>query len=160
MKIEYEPIGVIRTPFDEPAGTPRNPADASGAEGRVEIDPALAPGLRDLDRFSHIILLFHFHRSEGWELELVPRSERHRAAGHKRGVFATRAPRRPNAIGLSVVRLERVEGNVLHVRDVDMIDGTPLLDIKPYLPSIDAHADADMGWLDEGAGTGIGPEGR
>lgn len=142
MKIEYRPIGVIRTPFEDTAGMPRNPAQAGGTAGRVEVDTAYADGLKDLDGFSHVILLFHFHRSSGYTLELAPRG--HEA---RRGVFATRTPRRPNPIGLSVVRLERIEGNVLHVRDVDMMDRTPLLDIKPYLPSVDAHGDAAMGWL-------------
>lgn len=144
MKIEYEPIGVIRTPFDTHSGAPRNPREADGARGRAEVDPAYAPGLQDLDGFSHVILLFHFHRSSGHELVLAPRGRK-----QERGVFATRTPRRPNAIGLSVVRLDRIEGNVLHVRDVDMLDGTPLLDIKPYLPSIDARDTATMGWLTE-----------
>lgn len=142
MEIQYRSIGVIRTPFEDTAGMPRNPGDAAGIEGRVEIDPEYTTGLKDLGGFSHLILLFHFHGSRGHELQLVPQGR-----GEPRGVFATRAPRRPNAIGLSIVRLDRVDGTVLHVRDVDMIDGTPLLDIKPYLPSIDAHADATTGWL-------------
>lgn len=153
MKIEYESIGVIRTPFEKRTGMPRNPGEATGTEGRVQVDPAHAAGLEDLEGFSHVILLFHFHESSGHELVLVPRGRK-----EQRGVFATRAPRRPNAIGLSVVRLDRVEGNVLHVRDVDMIDRTPLLDIKPYLPSIDAHDEATMGWLAHARGGGESPD--
>lgn len=147
MKIAYEPIGVIRTPFTEPSGIPRNTAAAAGVHGTVEIEPRFAPGLKDLDGFSHVVLLFHFHRSEGYELELVPAGE-----GRTRGVFATRAPRRPNAIGLSVVRLERIEAGVLHVRDVDIVDGTPLLDIKPYLPTVDAPEGVRTGWLARASG--------
>lgn len=165
MKIEYESIGMIRTPFEQRSGMPRNPGESIGTQGRVEVQADVAAGLRDLDGFSHVILLFHFHQSSGHALELVPRGRK-----AKRGVFATRAPRRPNAIGLSVVRLDRVAGNVLHVRDVDMVDRTPLLDIKPYLPSIDAHATATMGWLahapgddggaDHSGATGQGPSSR
>lgn len=156
MTIEYESIGVIRTPFATPSGMPRNPADAAGTQGTVEVDAAYTAGLRDLDGFSHLVLLFHFDRSDGYELELVPRGE---TQAH--GVFATRSPRRPNAIGLSVVRLERVEGAVLHVRDVDMADGTPLLDIKPYLPSVDTRAGVRTGWLGDArpSGDGAGTDG-
>lgn len=145
MDTEFVRIGVIRTPFEVPSGMPKNPAAAAGATGSVEIDPAYAAGLQDLAGFSHLILLFQFHRSEGYALTFVPPGEE-----ASRGVFATRAPRRPNPIGLSVVRLEHVAGRVLTVRDVDMIDGTPLLDIKPYLPSIEAYPNAQIGWVAPG----------
>lgn len=116
--------------------------------GTVEIDPRHAAGLKDLDGFSHVILLFHCHLGEGYELVFVPpgHSEAH-------GVFATRSPRRPNAIGLSVVRLDRIDGTRLEVRDVDIADGTPLLDLKPYLPSIDTVDEIRTGWLDAAAGS-------
>lgn len=122
---------------------PKNPAAAAGAVGSVEMDPAYAAGLQDLAGFSHLILLFHCHRSEGYDLTFTPPGER-----IPRGVFATRAPRRPNPIGLSVVRLDHVAERVLTVCDVDMVDATPLLDIKPYLPSIDAYGDACVGWME------------
>lgn len=127
---------------------PKNPVAAADVKGTVEIDPQYAAGLQDLEGFSHVVLLFHCHRSADYDLTPFPPGERQR-----RGVFATRAPRRPNPIGLSVVRLDRVAGCVLEVRGVDIVDGTPLLDIKPYLPSIDAPVDVRTGWLD-GAGEG------
>jgi len=142
MKIEFQPIGVIRTPFSEPSGMPRNTAQATGIAGTVELEARYAPGLRDLEGFSHIVLLFHFHRSDGYELEVTPPGE---TVAH--GLFATRSPRRPNGIGLSIVRLDRIEGSVLHIADVDMIDGTPLLDIKPYLPSVNPGGAIRTGWL-------------
>jgi tRNA-Thr(GGU) m(6)t(6)A37 methyltransferase TsaA len=130
MKIIYTPIGVIRTPFKDRA--PRQPG-LSDAEGRVEVFPAFAEGLQGMDAFSHVVLVFHLHRSEGYTLlTRTPWDEQ------VRGVFATRSPRRPNPIGISTVKLERRTGATLHVRCVDMLDKTPLLDIKPYLPSLDA----------------------
>lgn len=143
MVIEYEPIGVIHSPFAVASGMPRNPAAARDVTGTVEVDPQYASGLKDLEGFSHIFLLFHCHRSDGYELVFAPPGE---TAEH--GVFATRSPRRPNAIGLTLVRLDRIEGNRLEVRDLDIVDGTPLLDIKPYLPSIDTADAVRTGWLD------------
>jgi len=144
MKIEYQSIGVIRTPFETPAGMPRNTAMAAGTRGTVEVEPEYEPGLKDLDGFSHLFLLFFFHRSEGHALEVVPPGQT-----ETRGVFATRSPRRPNGIGLSLVRLERVAGRILHVTDLDIVDGTPLLDIKPYLPSVDRADGVRTGWLSQ-----------
>ncbi len=149
MTIELVRIGVIRTPFDAPSGMPKNPAAAEGSAGSVEVEPAYAPGLQDLAGFSHLILLFHLDRSDGYEPTFVPPGQR-----APRGVFATRSPRRPNPLGMSVVRLDRVVDEVLTVRDVDMVDGTPLLDIKPYLPSIDAHGEARIGWMAADRGHG------
>ena len=140
--VSYSPIGVIHTPFDEPAGMPIQAAYAPDVEGRVELDPAYVAGLKDLDGFSHIILLYHFHRSSGYALHVKPFLD-----GEERGLFSVRAPRRPNPIGLSVVRLERVEGNTLHVRGVDMLNGTPLLDIKPFVPAFDSREEVRVGWL-------------
>jgi tRNA-Thr(GGU) m(6)t(6)A37 methyltransferase TsaA len=114
--------------------------------GTVEIEPHVEPGLKDLSGFSHIILIYHFHTSEGYALELKPFLDK-----TLRGVFATRAPRRPNPIGLSVVRLLAVQGRTLHVQGLDVLDGTPLLDIKPFVPAFDApHADR-IGWLSDKA---------
>ena len=122
---------------------PKNTRLARGTPGTIDLEPALAPGLEALDGFSHLLLLFHFHRSEGWEPEVVPPGD-----AKPRGVFATRSPRRPNGIGVSVVRLQSVEGATLHVLDVDVVDGTPLLDIKPYLPTVDSVPDAETGGLE------------
>jgi tRNA (adenine37-N6)-methyltransferase len=144
MKIEFETIGVIHTPFHAPEGMPIQPAGAAGVAGTVEVDALYRAGLRDLDGFSHIILLYYFHRSQGFQLLLTPFLD-----SEPRGLFATRAPRRPNPIGLSVVRLERIEDRVLHVLDVDILDGTPLLDIKPYVPDFDAQGPRRLGWLEK-----------
>lgn len=146
MSIVMEPIGMIRTPFSVPGDMPRNTADARGVAAQVVVHESWAAGLESIDGFSHLILVFQFHRSEGFELRFVPPNSR-----QPRGVFATRSPFRPNPIGLSVVRLERREAGVLHVLDADIVDGSPLLDIKPYLPTTDAHPEAGMGWLDGGS---------
>jgi len=140
--MEVRPIGVIRSPFSEPAGMPIQPSGAAGVEGRVDILPEYAGGLQDLEGFSHVVLLYLFHRSEGFDLKVVPFLDT-----EPRGLFATRAPRRPNPIGLSVVRLLRVEGMVLEIEGVDVLDGTPLLDIKPYVPAFDQPTDCRVGWL-------------
>jgi tRNA-Thr(GGU) m(6)t(6)A37 methyltransferase TsaA len=140
--ITYKPIGIIHSPHTDPAGMPIQPAAAEGVAGTAEVYPEFCAGLRDLDGFSHIILLYHFHRSEGCALEVQPFMD-----DAPRGLFATRAPRRPNPIGLSVVRLVRVEGCTLHVENVDILDGTPLLDIKPYVPAFDSPDAERIGWL-------------
>jgi tRNA-Thr(GGU) m(6)t(6)A37 methyltransferase TsaA len=112
-------------------------------EARIEIHPPLQAGLRDLDGFSHIIVVSHLHRSTAGGLEVVPFLD-----DTPRGVFATRSPRHPNPIGLSIVRLLQVKGSTLHVSGLDLLDGTPILDIKPYVPTID-QAEADrIGWLE------------
>jgi tRNA-Thr(GGU) m(6)t(6)A37 methyltransferase TsaA len=145
--MDIEPIGVIRTPFTQAEGTPIQSAVAAGAEGRVEVYPAFADGLKDLDGFDRVWLLYWFDRAAPARLRVVPYLDE-----VERGVFATRAPCRPNPIGISSVRLVRVVGNVLHVREVDMLDGTPLLDIKPYAPRFDHFEVGRCGWLDA-AGT-------
>jgi len=139
--VRYRPIGVIHTSFREPAGTPIQATSFVGSAGHVEIEPALAPGLRDLEAFSHLILLYHFHRVGVVKLTVTPFLD-----DREHGVFATRAPARPNPIGLSVVRLVGIEGTRLDIEDVDMIDGTPLLDLKPYVPAFDARDDVRVGW--------------
>ncbi len=127
---------------------PIQPSGAAGVKGSVEVLPEYADGLQDLDGFSHIILLYQFDRSTGFELKVVPFLD-----STPRGLFSTRAPRRPNPIGLSVVRLERVEGRVLHIDGVDILDETPLLDIKPYVPAFDAPQECRLGWLEDVSGT-------
>jgi tRNA-Thr(GGU) m(6)t(6)A37 methyltransferase TsaA len=143
-EIKYKPIGVIHSPFKEPKGTPIQPAGAKGINGTVEIFPEYAEGLKDIEGFSHIILLYHFHLSKGATLIAKPYmdSEAH-------GVFAMRGPSRPNPIGISVVCLVKVEGNTLHIQDVDIVDGTPLLDIKPYVPEFDIREVERIGWLEK-----------
>lgn len=141
--MECKPIGTIHSPFTEARGMPIQPSGAAGVTGTVEVLPAYREGLADLDGFSHIILIYHFHRSESFKLKVVPFMDT-----AERGLFATRAPRRPNAIGLSVVALEKVEDGVLHIRGVDVLDGTPLLDIKPWVPAFDQPAEVRTGWLE------------
>jgi len=142
-KISFKQIGVIHSPFTEPAGTPIQPPGADGAEGRVEVFPEYAEGLKDLEGFSHIFLIYYFHKSGGGPLRFKPFLDK-----NYHGVFAMRGSSRPNSIGLSVVALERVEDNILHIRDVDILDGTPLLDIKPYVPQFDARKKVRIGWLE------------
>ncbi|MEJ2635591.1 MAG: tRNA (N6-threonylcarbamoyladenosine(37)-N6)-methyltransferase TrmO, partial [Calditrichia bacterium] len=138
------PIGIINTPFKEPAGTPIQPAAGKGVKGTVFVFPEYREGLRDLEGFSHIILLYHFHMNHKEMLMVTPYLD-----SRLRGVFATRAPVRPNHIGLSVVRLMAIEEGVLHIQDLDMVDGTPLLDIKPYVPEFDHRGNIRIGWLEK-----------
>ena len=147
MNISYRPIGTIHSPFKDVEGVPIQPAAASGIRGFVDVLPEFVEGLRDLHGFSHIVLLYHFHRVQRSRLIVTPFLD-----SHPRGVFATRAPTRPNPIGLSVVRLLRVEQSILHVENVDIIDGTPLLDIKPYVPEFDHYAADRVGWLEQAKG--------
>jgi tRNA-Thr(GGU) m(6)t(6)A37 methyltransferase TsaA len=139
----FRPIGLIRSPFAGKDETPIQPY-RSLAAGKVEVLAEYEEGLRDLDGFSHLILLYHFHRADpGYDLLVTPFLD-----DRPKGLFATRYPRRPNGLGLSVVRLVRREANVLHVAGIDVLDGTPLLDIKPYVPRFDAVPEAAMGWLE------------
>jgi len=145
MKIEFTSIGIIHTPFKEPDDMPIQPAGARGVKGTVMVFEEFQPGLQDLDGFSHIILLYCFHRSRGYKLQVVPFMD-----SKQHGIFATRAPKRPNPLGLSIVRLDRVVKGVLNVRNVDMLDNTPLLDIKPYVPQFDVQTDGvRTGWLEK-----------
>jgi len=139
--ISYRPIGVIRSPHTDAAKCPIQPRYARGIEGRIEIDAAFEEGLDDLDGFSHVVLLFHFHRAKPYRLKVVPFLD-----DAVRGVFSTRAPSRPNPIGMSVVRLLRREGRVLHIADVDVLDGTPLLDIKPHIERFGVEGPVRCGW--------------
>jgi tRNA-Thr(GGU) m(6)t(6)A37 methyltransferase TsaA len=143
MKIEYRPIGFIHSPFKERRGMPIQPTRGRGVRGTVEIIPKYADGLADLDGFSHVVLIYHFHRSRGFDLRVTPFLDT-----KKRGLFAPRAPRRPNPIGLSVVRLIGIEDSRLLIEDLDILDGTPLLDIKPYVPEFDHRTEVREGWLE------------
>jgi tRNA-Thr(GGU) m(6)t(6)A37 methyltransferase TsaA len=141
-EIRYKPIGTIHSPFEEPRGTPIQPTAGTDTEGTVEVFQEFAAGLEDLDGFSHLILLYHFHLSKEPALIVKPFLD-----DQTRGVFSTRAPSRPNPVGISVVRLLGVQGNLLRIADLDIVDGTPLIDIKPYVPGFDER-DADRtGWL-------------
>ena len=142
--ITYRPIGVVRSPYAEPAGTPIQCALAPEGEGTIEILEEYTKGLADLDGFSHIWVIYHFHRSRGFELKVTPFMD-----DVERGLFSTRAPRRPNPVGLSLLRLLRIEGSVLHVAELDILDGTPVLDIKPHFPAVDTRPDVKSGWLDD-----------
>ncbi|MEA3489548.1 MAG: tRNA (N6-threonylcarbamoyladenosine(37)-N6)-methyltransferase TrmO [Candidatus Omnitrophota bacterium] len=143
-KIEYKPIGIVHTPFKEQAGTPIQPVGGKDIEGTVEVFSEYARGLKDIEGFSHIILLFHFHLSKKVSLVARPYMD-----DTEHGIFAIRGPSRPNPIGMSIVRLDRREGDLLHIRDVDIIDGTPLLDIKPYVPEFDRKEGTRTGWLEK-----------
>jgi len=143
-EIGFAPIGVVRSEHSVARETPIQPAYAKGCLGRVEIFPEFAAGLRDLEGFSHLYLLFHLHRAEPVKLLVKPFLQ-----DVERGVFATRAPCRPNAIGLSIVELIRCEGNFLYLDRVDILDGTPLLDVKPYTAKFDRIETTRNGWQDE-----------
>jgi len=123
---------------------PIQPSGALGIKGTVELFIEYSAGLKDIDGFSHIILVYHFHLSRGYALEARPFME-----DETHGIFAVRAPARPNPIGISVVRLVRIEDNILHIEDVDIVDGTPLLDIKPYVPDFDWRQAERTGWLSD-----------
>ena len=140
--MEIEPIGIIHTPFKTKAETPHQ-SIASNSIGRIEIFEEYEEGLDDIDGFSHIIIIFRFHKSEGYSLKVkTPHDE------NVKGVFSTRSPRRPNQLGLSIVRLLIREKNILFVEGIDAIDGTPLIDIKPYMPSLEPKTCIKIGWLD------------
>lgn len=142
----FKPIGMIHSPFTEVKGMPIQPVAAEGVTGRVEVYPEFAPGLADLDGFSHLILIYAFHRVEQSRLQATPFLD-----SQPRGIFATRAPARPNPIGLSVVRLLSVEGTSLVIENVDVLDGTPLLDLKPYIPDFDHFIVDRLGWYGRSA---------
>ena len=126
-QIKFKQIGIIHTEFKDKNNIPIQPV-FSIAKGKVELFPEYEKGLNDLDGFSHIILLYYFHKSQGFDLLVKPYLD-----NQKRGLFATRAPRRPNNLGMSIVKLDKIENNILYVEGIDTLDKTPLLDIKPYI---------------------------
>lgn len=145
--VEYQSIGIVHSPFKTPEGTPiQSGASGGNAFATIEIFPEFAEGLKDLGGFSHIYVLFHLHLAKSKSLIVTPFLDT-----KKHGIFATRSPGRPNTIGLSVVCLEKVEGNILHIRNVDILDGSPVLDIKPYLPQFDVFETTKNGWLEKNA---------
>jgi tRNA-Thr(GGU) m(6)t(6)A37 methyltransferase TsaA len=143
-ELRLQPIGVIRTPFQDPASTPIQPSRAKGARGEVLIDEPFRPGLQDLDGFERVWLVYWFHKAAAPSLLVTPFLDT-----RQRGVFATRAPARPCPIGISAVRLLRIRDGVLEVAEVDILDGTPLLDVKPYVPEFDCYPTGTAGWFDE-----------
>jgi tRNA-Thr(GGU) m(6)t(6)A37 methyltransferase TsaA len=145
-KFNYRPIGIIHSPFKSREGTPIQPIGAIGVRAKVEIFPEYVEGLQDLEGFSHIILLYHCHLSQSYKLKVKPFLD-----DVQRGLFATRAPARPNPIGISVVRLIQIERATLSVQDIDIIDQTPLLDIKPFVPDFDMRKAQRTGWLEKKA---------
>lgn len=165
-RICYQPIGIIHSPYTRRIDAPHQPTvtmgTASGipAEATLELRPDIPPeSLHDLEGFERIWLITHLHRSEGWAPQVRPP----RGPRRTRGVFATRSPHRPNAIGLSAVELLRIEGHTLHLRGLDLLDGTPVLDLKPYVPYADAFPEARAGWIDavdahEGRHSAPGPK--
>ena len=142
-EIIYQPVGIIRTPFKSLEKMPVQPCGTKRAKGIVELDYELMPGLIDIAGFSHLILIYHFHMVKGYKLYVVPYMD-----DKPHGIFATRAPVRPNPIGMSVVELKKVENNLLYIEGVDMVDGTPLLDIKPFYTKYDNRPNAIAGWLE------------
>ncbi|WP_333532514.1 tRNA (N6-threonylcarbamoyladenosine(37)-N6)-methyltransferase TrmO [Desulfotomaculum sp. 1211_IL3151] len=143
MEFLYKPIGIIFSDNKNPKGTPIQAAFAGKSKGYIELSPEYEPGLKDLAGFSHIYLIYHFHLSEGWSLQVKPFLD-----NTDRGLFATRAPKRVNQIGLSIVQLDRIEKNTIYISDVDILDGTPLLDIKPFCPVFDNRENCRIGWME------------
>ncbi|MBN2186950.1 MAG: tRNA (N6-threonylcarbamoyladenosine(37)-N6)-methyltransferase TrmO [Dehalococcoidia bacterium] len=142
--ITYESIGVIHTPFKEQASTPIQGVFAPDSKGEVEVFPQYIDGLKDIAGFSHLILIYHFHLAEGYSLITRPFLD-----NESKGIFSIRHFNRPNPIGISVVRLDNVKGNILKIGEVDIIDGTPLLDIKPYMPDFDVRHNVKKGWYED-----------
>jgi len=142
MEFTMKPISEIHSPFTDKSQTPIQPT-RSQAAGQVEVYPEFAEGLQDVEGFSHVILLYAFHQSEGYSLRVKPFLD-----DQLRGLFATRHPCRPNPIGLSIVRLLARRDNLLEIEGVDVLDGTPLLDIKPYVPDFDARENVRVGWYE------------
>jgi tRNA-Thr(GGU) m(6)t(6)A37 methyltransferase TsaA len=144
MQIHYEPIGVLHSPHKDIANMPIQPSGADGITGTITLEEQYVEGLKDLAGFSHIYVLYHFHQARAAQLTVTPFMDK-----ESHGIFATRAPRRPNAIGLSVLRLTGIIDRQLQVENVDILDGTPILDIKPYIPDFDHVTTEQTGWLDQ-----------
>lgn len=142
--ITIKPIGIIRTPHTDINNMPIQPIAAQGIKGHIELLPEYVEGLKDLEGFSHITLLYHFHKVNGYQLVVTPfmDTEQH-------GIFSCKAPKRPNTIGLSTVRLLSIQKNIIDIEQVDMLDGTPLIDIKPFYPRYDNRENVSIGWLEK-----------
>ncbi len=142
MDIVYTPIGYFRTPHVDVKGMPIQPVGADGIFGSIVVEEQFVPGLEDLDGFSHVIVLYHLHEIRGYDLTVTPFLDT-----HPHGIFATRSPKRPNPIGISVMRLHNVQGNTVNLECVDVLDGTPVIDIKPYVPRFDVWEAERVGWF-------------
>lgn len=142
--VSFEPIGIIRTPHQNIEGTPIQPKGAMGVEGHIELQPKLSEGLKDLQNFSHAYLIYVLDRCAGYKLTTIPFMDT-----EEHGIFATRSPKRPCPIGLSIVKLVSVDGNIIKIENADMLDKTPLLDIKPYVPEMDNFETEKNGWLEK-----------
>ncbi len=143
MDITLHPIGIIHSPFTSLENMPIQPTSETSAPGFIEIFPEFIAGLKDLEGFSHIYLLYHFHMMHQTSLVVAPFLDK-----TPRGIFATRAPSRPNHIGLSLVELVKIENNLIYVDRLDVLDETPILDIKPYIPEFNPVQDVRIGWLE------------
>ena len=143
MKIEFSPIGIIHTSFKTVDNMPIQPTADNGSEGFIEIFNEYAEGLADLAGFSHLYLIFHLHECKGHKLKVIPFLDT-----VERGIFSTRSPARPNPVGLSVVKLISIEGNILNIQGLDILDGTPLIDIKPFVPMFEDRKDIRIGWFE------------
>ncbi len=146
VQVTYEAIGIIHSPFKEQASTPIHGVYAPDSKGEVEVFPQYVAGLKDIAGFSHLILIYHFHLAKGYSLLTRPFLD-----NESKGIFAIRHFRRPNPVGISVVRLDSVEGNILTIGELDIVDGTPLLDIKPYVPDFDHRVSVRTGWYEHGS---------
>ena len=144
-EIMFRQIGVVRTPYTTLENMPIQPKGAKEVCGTVEVHPDFTEGLADLGGFSHAYLIYHFHEAKKTALKVVPFMDT-----VERGVFSTRSPARPNHIGISIVEIEKVEGNIVHLRGVDILDGTPLLDIKPFIDAFDYVEESSSGWMTAG----------
>jgi len=151
-KITIYPIGLVHSPYKQIKDMPIQGKFKPGVKAWIGLKREYSPGLKDLEGFSHAIIIYYFHKSEKTEIEGKPFLE-----NNKHGIFAIRSPHRPNHIGLSVVKVERIEDNKLHFSEVDVLDGTPVLDIKPYVKQFDVRDNIISGWLDKHfQNTGIG----
>lgn len=142
--IIFKPIGIIHTPFTSVENMPIQPFASENVRGYIDIFPEFIEGLNDLDGFSHITLIYHFHLNSTFRLKVKPFMD-----NTERGVFACRAPKRPNAVGISTVKLLGIQDNILKIEQVDMLDGTPLMDIKPFFEKFDNRFNTKSGWLEK-----------
>jgi tRNA-Thr(GGU) m(6)t(6)A37 methyltransferase TsaA len=143
IQVTYESIGIVHTPFSEQETTPIQGFFSPSSKGEVEVFPQYVDGLKDITGFSHLILIYHFHLAKGYSLLTKPFLDK-----ENKGIFAIRHFNRPNPIGISVVRLDDVKANILSISEVDIVDGTPLLDIKPYIPDFDVRHNVKNGWYE------------
>ena len=143
-EIIYRPIGIVHTPYKTSSGTPIQPHMAPDAEAKVEVFPEFAEGLKDIEGFSHLFLICHLDRTREWKPLVIPYLEK-----EYRGIFACRSPARPNSIGLSVVRLIERKDNILYIKEIDLLDKTPVLDIKPYVADFESRKNVRLGWYEK-----------